>query len=70
MKYFINSLEQKKIVPDIVLMDVNMPLKNGIETTQYLKNNYPEIKVIALTMTDDRENNYLYDKSWCKGIFT
>lgn len=64
---FINSLVHEKIIPDIVLMDVNMPLKNGIETTQYLKNNYPEIKVIALTMTDDEQTIISMIKAGAKG---
>jgi DNA-binding NarL/FixJ family response regulator len=39
--------------PDVILMDVNMPVKDGYETTLWLKQNYPEIKVMALTMIDD-----------------
>lgn len=36
--------------PDIILMDIQMPIMNGIETTNWLKNNFPEIKVLALSM--------------------
>ncbi len=39
--------------PDLILMDVQMPIVNGIEATQWLKENHPEIKVLALTMEDD-----------------
>lgn len=39
--------------PDIILMDINMPVVNGIEATKWLKKNHPEIKVLALTMEDD-----------------
>lgn len=40
-------------VPDLVLMDINMPLKDGYETTSWLKENQPETKVLALSMYDD-----------------
>ncbi len=41
--------------PDIILMDINMPVKDGFETTLFIKHNYPEIKILALTMVDDEE---------------
>lgn len=47
----INQLHSKPV--DVVLMDINMPVKNGIETTSWLRENMPDIKVIALTMLDD-----------------
>jgi len=39
--------------PDIVLMDLRMPTKDGIETTKVLSKNYPDIKVLVLTMYED-----------------
>jgi two-component system invasion response regulator UvrY len=38
---------------DLVLMDINMPQMDGFETTLWLRNNYPLINVIALSMFDD-----------------
>lgn len=42
-------------VPDIVLLDVNMPEMDGFETTQWLHKNYPHIKVLVLTMLSDEK---------------
>lgn len=38
---------------DVILMDINMPNGSGIETTEKVKQRYPAVKVIALTMHDD-----------------
>lgn len=44
---------QEGKIPDLILMDINMPVKDGYETAAWLKNNYPGIKVLALSMLDD-----------------
>lgn len=40
-------------LPDIVLLDINMPKKDGYETSLWLKRNHPDVKVLALSMYDD-----------------
>ena len=40
--------------PDIILLDVNMPVMNGLETMDWLSKNYPHIPVLILTMQDDQ----------------
>ena len=39
--------------PELILMDINMPVKDGYETSSWIKENHPEIKVLALSMLDD-----------------
>lgn len=43
-------------IPDIVLLDVNMPEMNGFETTEWLFRNYPQVKVMALSMLSDEKS--------------
>ena len=47
----IKGIEQEQ--PDIVLMDLKMPIKDGIETTKYLNKHFPEIRILILTMFED-----------------
>lgn len=42
-----------KNIPDVILMDVNMPILNGIEATTFISKNYPSVNVIALSVEDD-----------------
>lgn len=64
---FITGLEKAAELPAVVLMDVNMPYKNGIETTEWLTGHYPDIKVIALTMDDDEKVLIKMLKAGAKG---
>ena len=52
---FIGKLEQDHNV-DVILMDIQMPEKDGIATTEYVKNKYPHIKILMLTVFDDDDN--------------
>jgi DNA-binding NarL/FixJ family response regulator len=45
-------------LPDVVLMDLRMPLKDGIETTKVLSKQYPSIHVIVLSMYEDERFVY------------
>ncbi len=62
---------QKKInqkdLPEMVLMDINMPTMDGYETTQWLKEQYPEIKVLALSMYDHENSIIKMLKAGAKG---
>jgi DNA-binding NarL/FixJ family response regulator len=50
-KDFINQLQPKNL-PQIVLMDINMPVMDGYFTTGWLRDNYPGIRVLALSTMD------------------
>ena len=42
-------------LPDVILLDINMPVMNGFETMEWLSENHPNIKVLALSMEDDEQ---------------
>ncbi len=46
----------KNNIPDIVLLDISMPVMDGFETARWLKDNHPAVKVMALTMQGDDES--------------
>ena len=39
-------------VPDVVILDLNMPVMNGFDTALYLQKNHPNVKILMLTMYD------------------
>lgn len=39
--------------PDLILMDINMPVWNGLEATRQIKHYYPQIRIVMLTVSDD-----------------
>ena len=43
----------QKQVPDIIILDVNMPFIDGIAASLYVKDKFPQVKIIALTMYND-----------------
>lgn len=46
---------RKAAFPDVFVIDVNMPVMNGVDTVQWLTQNYPESKIVMLTMVNKPE---------------
>ena len=54
-------------LPDVVLMDINMPQMDGYETTRWLKINHPGVRVLALSMYNDENAIIRMLKSGARG---
>ena len=46
------KLEGRKEMPDLILLDVNMPVMDGVETARWLQEHHPAVKLVALSMND------------------
>ena len=50
------AIEQtKKLSPDIIIMDISMPVMTGIEAIQIIKNDFPHVKTLVLTIHNEPE---------------
>ena len=65
-KNCIDKLEKNHNI-DLILMDIEMPIINGIEATQIIKQKYPQIKIIMLTVFDNDENIFNAIKAGADG---
>jgi DNA-binding NarL/FixJ family response regulator len=45
----------ERFIPDLVLMDLRMPIMGGVEATKMIKNNLPNVKILLLTTFEDEE---------------
>ena len=57
-----NGLEAEKMVaelqPDLVLMDVDMPVSDGLDATRKIKEAFPDVKIVMLTVAADEQKLY------------
>ncbi len=63
----VDYLSANKKLPDIILLDVRMPVMNGFETMDWVRKNLPDQKVLALTMEHDEETIIKMIKAGCRG---
>jgi DNA-binding NarL/FixJ family response regulator len=61
------QLAAQKKAPNIVLLDISMPIMDGFQTALWLKKNYPETLVMALSMQADDESVIKMIKNGAKG---
>lgn len=62
----ISKLETHPL-PEVVLMDINMPVMDGLATTLWLKQNHPDVRVLALSMLDDENTIIKMIRNGAKG---
>ncbi len=55
-KEVIDFIKEKEVRPYLVLLDIHMPIMDGLECAKQLKEIYPNIKVVLLSAYDDEES--------------
>jgi DNA-binding NarL/FixJ family response regulator len=65
-KEFTQKLSHQNL-PDIILLDISMPIMDGFETAQWMEQRYPDVKILALSMHNDDETILKMLKSGVNG---
>jgi two-component system, NarL family, invasion response regulator UvrY len=55
-KDLISKLQSAKVLPDVCLLDINMPGLNGFDTAKAIKEKWPDIKILAVSVYDSEFN--------------
>jgi DNA-binding NarL/FixJ family response regulator len=66
-KALIEKFKNPKNIPEIVLLDITMPVMDGFDTAKWIKANYPDVLVLALSMQDDDLSLIKMIKAGAKG---
>jgi DNA-binding NarL/FixJ family response regulator len=57
----------RELLPDIVLMDITMPVLDGLQATRQITGELPSVQVVMLTMSEDEENLFAAIQSGARG---
>lgn len=63
------QLEDTDLMPELILLDLNMPVMDGYETLLWLNESHPKIKVLVLSMEDDEATILKMIRNGAKGYF-
>lgn len=60
-------VKARELIPDLILLDVQMPVCDGIEATRKIKNELPEVAIVMLTVRDDAKQLFEAIKNGAQG---
>ena len=64
-----DALDQvQRLMPNVALMDIVMPVMSGLEATRKISNEYPQTKVLILTQYDEEENMLVAKQAGAHGF--
>jgi DNA-binding NarL/FixJ family response regulator len=61
------KMKEAKHIPDVILLDISMPIMDGFETAAWLKQHHPEVSILTLSMQDDDQSLIRMVKNGAKG---
>lgn len=63
----LEALSSDQKLPDIAILDINMPVMNGIVTAKEIAARFPQVKMLALSMNDDESSVIQMIRAGCRG---